>query len=601
MLNSFKNIWKNNMQLLSYSYKASKAYFILTFVLTLSNTLVTFFYLWVQQFSLNGLVHHNVGLISIISVIILYFAYAFICSSLTNLFNEGFDRKAEQKIREYVNTLMLKNLKKFDIANYENPEFYDKFVVAMSEIDSRVFDVVQHAVGALCSVIFVIIMMLTIGAMHPIYFALALILVINSCVQVAKTSKAHYDWTIAQTPLNRAVSYIVRVFYMRNFAKEMKIFYLHDLFAKKYKNIVTNLIETQKPFTKRLFKATFVSDIVVNSANLVIFILLVRDVYLQNILVGDFVLMLSGIYYVVERLSGLVDVFPKFREQSLYIDNINKVLEYQPQIPEDNNGIDLDDVEISNISVENVSFSYDKNGGENALNNITLSIKKGEKIAIVGENGSGKTTFVNLLLYLYKPDNGMFSLNGNNYTKISTTSIRKKYSTVFQEFEIFALTIAENILMRETTVADEPRIWEALEFAGLAEKVRSLENTIYTPLTKEFEEDGVFLSGGQAQKLAIARAFAKDSEILVFDEPSSALDPVAEHELFEKLLALGENKTVIYISHRMSTTVGADRIYLLEHGSIIESGTHSELIQKKGAYYEMFTVQAEKFKEITFA
>ena len=249
---------------------------------------------------------------------------------------------------------------------------------------------------------------------------------------------------------------------------------------------------------------------------------------------------------------------------------------------------------FTSLDIENVSFSY--LGDKNQLDDISLHIKKGEHIAIVGANGAGKTTLVKLLLRLYDPKTGIVKYNGKDYKDLDLKSLRSKVGAVFQNVETYAVSIAENILLRKPETEEDYKIIdEALKFSGLVDYVNSLEDGLNTELSREFFHQGLVFSGGLNQRLAIARGYAQNYELFMLDEPSSALDPIAETEVYRNMLAMGKDKTIIFISHRLTTTVNADKIYLFDDGKIIEEGTHEELIAKDGLYRKMFVSQSKKY------
>ena len=249
---------------------------------------------------------------------------------------------------------------------------------------------------------------------------------------------------------------------------------------------------------------------------------------------------------------------------------------------------------FTSLDIENMSFSY--LGDKNQLEDISLHIKKGEHIAIVGANGAGKTTLVKLLLRLYDPKVGIVKYNGRDYKDLDLKSLRSKVGAVFQNVETYAVSIAENILLRKPETEEDYKIIdEALKFSGLVDYVNSLEDGLNTELSREFFHQGLVFSGGLNQRLAIARGYAQNYELFILDEPSSALDPIAETEVYRNMLAMGKDKTIIFISHRLTTTVNADKIYLFDDGKIIEEGTHEELMDKDGLYRKMFVSQSKKY------
>lgn len=246
----------------------------------------------------------------------------------------------------------------------------------------------------------------------------------------------------------------------------------------------------------------------------------------------------------------------------------------------------------STLKLYNVGFSY--NNTDYVLNGINLEIKPKDKIAVVGYNGAGKTTLVKLLLRLYDATDGTIFLDGKNITDYKLNDYRNLFGTAFQDFKIFSCSLRENVTL-STDKADDSEVTNVLESAGMASKLSALKDGLDTQLTTEFSDDGVNLSGGEAQKTAIARAFYRKAPIIILDEPSAALDPISEYEFNNSILKEGKDKTVVFISHRLSTTRNADKIIMLENGQIIEYGSHSELLKQDGKYAEMWRVQAGQY------
>ncbi|MBQ1933583.1 MAG: ABC transporter ATP-binding protein, partial [Clostridia bacterium] len=219
----------------------------------------------------------------------------------------------------------------------------------------------------------------------------------------------------------------------------------------------------------------------------------------------------------------------------------------------------------------------------------------GEHIALVGQNGSGKTTLVKLLLRLYDVNEGKITLGGTDIREIDLDSYRESFSCVFQDFKIFSMSVEQNVFLRRRREGDRELAEYALKESGAYDKIATLEKGIDTTLTREFDENGANLSIGEQQKVSLARVFAEDTPFAVLDEPSSALDPIAEHKMFENMMRAAKGRSVVFISHRLSSAVDADRIYLMDSGTIAECGTHAELMAKNGKYAEMFRLQAESY------
>lgn len=251
---------------------------------------------------------------------------------------------------------------------------------------------------------------------------------------------------------------------------------------------------------------------------------------------------------------------------------------------------------FESLEFKNVSFKY-PSSNKYSLKNINFKLTKGETLSVVGINGAGKSTLLKLMLRFYDPNEGEILYNGVNIKEYNLDSYRNNFATVFQDYKNFALSVFENVMCHECTDDDKDFATEALKNSGVWKKINTFANGGDTVLTREFDSDGVGLSGGENQKVSTARLFARDFELAILDEPSSALDPIAESEMYENLNRVTKDKTVVYISHRLSSAAMADKIIVLDNGNIIESGTHTDLMESGGKYSEMFTLQASNYNK----
>ena len=294
-------------------------------------------------------------------------------------------------------------------------------------------------------------------------------------------------------------------------------------------------------------------------------------------------------------LRIFTESYPKACETSLYIQKIRDFLAYEPKVVSTSS--DVPASAAKELVLRDVGFSY-KASLPAVLSDISLKVHPGEKIALVGYNGAGKTTLVKLLMRLYDVSSGEILADGKNVKDYDLTAYRNSIGTVFQDFEIFAGSVKENVVLDVAKHADEARVRQALDDSGLLKRADALPMKLDTPLTHEFSEQGVDMSGGERQKLAISRVFYQNASLMILDEPSSALDPIAEYQLNHAMLSATKDKTVIFISHRLSTTRLADRIFMLEEGHIVEEGTHASLLEKGGKYAEMWKAQAGAYIEV---
>ena len=276
------------------------------------------------------------------------------------------------------------------------------------------------------------------------------------------------------------------------------------------------------------------------------------------------------------------------------MNNIKEFMECETE--EDIKDAVLPSDNMGEIVFENVSYHYE-GSGQMIIQGLNVKVRQGEHIALVGENGAGKTTLMKLLMGLYPVSGGRILAGGKDISKYEPSAYRDCFGTVFQDFQVFSLPLGENVLMKSPETEQERQlVVDSLKKAQFGDVLEKMPKGIDTYLTKEFEEDGFVCSGGQAQKVAIARVFAKNPDVVILDEPSSALDPIAEYNMYHNMMEASEGKTVFFISHRMSSARMADRVLFLEHGRIVEEGTHQELLGRNGRYAEMFRLQAQNYQ-----
>lgn len=512
----------------------------------------------------------------------------------------GWQFKYKPRLYRALKEEMFKKASEIDLYCYDDPAYYNDFVLSVSQSEAaidRFLELLNMAMQA-------ITVLFTTGIFYimtdPIGIAFVFASFILRFVVSKKLNKVNYENRLAVNPHMRKRDYVSRVFYLKDFAKELRLHpnagaQLEEEFAEANDNIIK---EHKKVAVKRVcfqfLKDYGVGDFLIDG--LYITYLVYKAAVLHTVNYSDAVILFNRTGSLRGSMSRFADLGPKAHENSMFIDKIRAFLNYEPRLK--NNEGDAVPEGAGELKLEHVTFKYSESGRK-VLDDISLSVKPGEHIAIVGYNGAGKTTLIKLLMRLYDPTSGSISYHGRNITELCPNDYHKRIGVVFQDYQMFGANLAENVVMddlpKDELDTHAPQITAALTDAGFAQKLARLPDGLFTQVTTEFDKKGVDFSGGESQKIAISRAFYKKADILIMDEPSSALDPIAEYELNKAMESAAKGKTVFYISHRLSTTRDADRIIMLERGRIIEEGTHTELLARNGKYAEMWNAQAGKY------
>jgi ATP-binding cassette subfamily B protein len=528
-------------------------------------------------------------------------------------FREMFDPKQKQKLHLRMHKELFEKSLTLDLACFDDPEFYDDFVWAMNESDTRAMEVISSASMLAHNLIASVSILSLLFTIDPLVAVILFVSAALTMICNVMGNKVGFEYEKELKPIKRKKDYINRVFHLSDYSKEIRISRAGDILMKEYDENTQKMITTDIKYGKKLFLFYGLGwDLLGQLVFFGVLIYMVLGLKNGDIDVGSFAATIGVVWRIRWKLISLAEILSKFVGHSLFIEKYREFLRFVPEIKDG----ETDLPKFESLEFKDVSFSYDfashpkykfhENGyeppktdsGKYVLKNVNLKLTAGEKIAIVGYNGAGKTTLIKLMMRLYDATKGEILYNGRNIKDYEPKTYRQKIGTVFQDYKIFAATVAQNVkngIYDEKT--DKQTVLSALESADFTEKLLSLENGIDTHLTREFNDEGTNLSGGEAQKVAIARVFAKDFPIVIMDEPSSALDPMAEYNLNQSILNNTKDKAVIFISHRLSTTRIADKIYMFSGGELIEQGSHEELLEQNGKYAEMFRLQSEKYKE----
>ena len=500
---------------------------------------------------------------------------------------------ATKVVLKNVNNKIFKKATELDVSCYENPEFYDKYQRATLVLSSSYYDLICWDVAAVVGgIIALICVITTVTVINPMYLLFLLPVTLVFAIELLK-SKAVYKRDLEMTKNNRIKAYIQRTMFLKEFSKDMRTSNIFAVLTKRFKAAIDANVLILKSYGVKLFIYSMVSSLFSDFIPIIGTYAFAgyQFIFTQALSISGFSVVLASINSVRDSTLSIAEGFDEMTQMALFFQNLRDFFDYEPKITD--GGKDAE--EFQSIEFKNVSFTYPDTTKE-ILKNVSFKITKGETIAIVGVNGAGKSTLVKLLLRFYDANEGEILYNGINVKEYNVQSLRNAFATVFQDYKNFAVSVNENIMCHECSDEEKQIAEKALRQSGVWDKIASLPKGADTVLTREFEIDGAGLSGGENQKVSAARLFAREFEIAILDEPSSALDPIAEYKMYENLIDVTRDKTVIYISHRLSSAVLSDRIYVLGNGTILESGSHAELMAQEGEYSKMFTLQASSYK-----
>lgn len=497
------------------------------------------------------------------------------------------------KVRQKIKMKLYEKARDMDLECYDDPEFYNSQVLAISEIDNQIDRVMKFVIDTLSGLAAFVTTAIYFLYKDKTAILFALGAFVLSMIFEQLYNKQNYLARVEGIPFSRKRDYIKRIYYLNDYAKEIRLNPgVSDILFDRFEAANDEVYAVEKKYALKKWFFGFMRRYVCNSFFAdVLFIgyLVYQAAVLHSISFSTVAILYGSFGRLKNSMRVFSETYPFACETSLYVNKIREFLNYEPKIVSKERLAPTN--KAKEIELDKVSFAYGKNT-EMLIKDLNLHIKPGEKIALVGYNGAGKTTLVKLLMRLYDTKAGAIKADGRDIKDYDVKKYHDTIGTVFQDFQIFAGSVKENVLLDVADGTDDEGIKKALTQSGLMERINKFEKGLDTELTTEFSQEGVNLSGGESQKLAISRVFYKDAGLMILDEPSSALDPIAEYQLNHAMLEATGDKTVIFISHRLSTTRIADRIIMLENGKIVEQGSHEELLAMKGKYAQMWKLQA---------
>ena len=490
---------------------------------------------------------------------------------------------------------LFKKSRNVELECFENSDFYDKYTLAMKNADTRLIETVDQLFGLLFGFVASICAFVFMFQVDSLSVSFILLPIIGNFYFRILNSRVDYQRNKEMAPHNRRIDYINRIMYLKDYAKEIRLTKIFNLLKRQYTDAITGVADVTKKFVLKsaflhwfyvMFTFTFIFEgLLIYGAY--------RTLVSNTMTLSQLAVLTSMMVSTTWILIGFTDSVTASFKNGLFVDYLRTFLEYKEKIPEDYDGADPGTT-INSIEFRGVGFAYKDIP---VLKNLNMKFEGGKTYALVGHNGAGKSTIIKLLLRFYDPTEGEILLNGRNIKEYNLQKYRALFATAFQDNRMFSMSVADNVTLGEDIKAEdrEQIVTEALKLSGVYDKVMSLPQGINTTLTREFDDNGAVLSGGEFQKIVVSRAFARRCPIKVFDEPSSALDPIAEYQLFDNILKACRKNTLLFISHRLSSVQNADHVFLLEQGEVREEGTHRELMDRKGLYADMYQKQAENY------
>ena len=530
-----------------------------------------------------------------IAPLLLGISIAALVTLLCNAFSELVNTAQTQKVTDYMRGILHRKSIEIDLAYYENPRYHDTLQRAQQEATYRPNQILMRLAQVCQNALSLAAM---VGLLLTLHWAITGVLLIGAIPSVLvrlRYTRELYQWQRQWTPVERQSQYLAILLTAEQFAKEIRLFELGSLFSRRFDRLRTQLYKAKLKLMSRRVLSFLTANVLSGVLVGAIYAFILYQTLQGTLKLGDLVLYHQALQRGQSSLKSLMTGLSGLYEDNLFLTNLYEFLDLEPKVVTPAHPKMMPKSIKQGIVFDRVDFQYEGTTRQ-ALKDISLTVRPRETIALVGENGSGKTTLIKLLCRLYDPTRGRITIDGIDLQDLDVSELRQQISVVFQDYAKYHLSAQDNIWLGNVRLPpDDAAVIAAAKRSGAHEVIQDLPNAYDTMLGKLFT-GGEELSIGQWQKVALARAFLRDSGVIVLDEPTSAMDPRAEYEVFKQFRELIQDQAAILITHRLSTVKMADRIYVMEQGRIVESGSHEELVDCQGLYANLFETQARNYR-----